>query len=109
MQVLQSTDNLRRIALDFQFVQSFTAFEQFVHTLVLAEFQKDIHTFTILEKVLEVTDVGMLDTPVNLDFTHKFLFGATFGQTRLQNDFGCVHKRGISIDEFVAFGKATLS
>ena len=51
----------------------------------------------------------MLDTPVDLDLTHELLFGATLGQTRLLNNLGCVHESCVGIDEFVAFGKTTLS
>lgn len=109
VQVLQSVDYLCSITLNFQFVKSFSTFKQFVHALVLAKFEQDVDILTVLEEVLEVADIGVLDAPVDLDFTHELLFGAALRQAGLLNDFGCVHEGGVGIYEFVAFRKAALA
>ena len=81
MQVFQGVDDLRCVALDFKFMKALASFQKLVHALVRAQLQQDVHVLAVLEEVLEVADVCVFDAAVNLDFTHKLLFGATFGQT----------------------------
>ena len=38
VQVLQSMDNLSRVALHFKFMQALSSFQKLIHALVLAEF-----------------------------------------------------------------------
>jgi hypothetical protein len=59
--------------------------------------------------MLEMADIRMLDTPVNLDLAHQLLLGATLGQTALLNNLGSVQKFRLGIDEFETFGEATLA
>ena len=39
VQILQSANDLRSVALDFQLVKALTAFKQFVHALILAQLE----------------------------------------------------------------------
>ena len=109
VEVLEGTNDLRRVALHFQFVQPFTPLKQFVHTCVLAKLEQDVHIFAVFEEVLEMANICMLDTSVNLDLAHQLLLGATLSQTTLLNDLGSVHKFRLGIDEFETFGKASLA
>jgi hypothetical protein len=109
VQILQATDNLHRVALHFQFVESFAALEQLVHALVLAELEQDVHVLAVFEEVLKVANVAMLDTAVNLDLAHELLLGAALCQARLLNHFRGMHKTGVGINEFVAFCKSALA
>lgn len=56
-----------------------------------------------------MTHVRVLDTSVDLNFTHKLLFSSALCQTRLLNDFARVNKSCLGINEFITFGKATLA
>ena len=59
--------------------------------------------------MLEVAHIYMLDTSMNLDLTHELLFGTTFSEAGLLDDFGGVNECGVGIDEFIAFSEATLT
>jgi len=39
MEIFQSVDNLKGVAFDFQLMQSLPSFEQFIHALVVAQFE----------------------------------------------------------------------
>lgn len=56
-----------------------------------------------------MTDIAVLDTPVNFDFTHQFLFGTTLSQAALLNDLGSMYELGLGIDEFETFCEASLA
>ena len=90
-------------------MQAFASFKQFVHTLVLAQLQQDVHILTVFEKVLEETDISMLDCSVDLDLTHKLLFGPTPGKTLLGNNLGSMDVLGLRIYEFITLSKTTLA
>ena len=77
--------------------------------MVLAELKEDVHVLAILEEVLEVAHVSMLDTPVDLNLTHKLLFSSAFGQTGLLDDFGGVNETCVGIYELIAFGESALA
>ena len=109
VQILEGVDNLLGVALDLEFMESLAALQKFVHALILAELKQDIHIFTILEKLKELSHIGMLDRPVNFDFTHQLLFCPTSLQRRLLDNFGgtnclCLHR-----NELVAFCEATFT
>ena len=46
---------------------------------------------------------------MNLDLTHELLFGPTFSQAGLLDNFGSMDECGVGIDEFIAFSEATLT
>ena len=77
VQILESIDNLLCVAFDLQFMQSLAALQKLVHALVLTQFKQDIHILTVFEKMKELSDICMLDRPVNFDFTHQLLFCPT--------------------------------
>lgn len=109
VQVLQRVDDLLRVAFDLQLVQSLAAFQQFVHALILAKLQQDIHIFTVFEEMKKLGHIRMLDRPVNFDFTHQLLLCSASLQRGLLNNFGCADRLRVHLDELVAFGKAALS
>jgi hypothetical protein len=57
----------------------------------------------------ELCNVGMLDGPVNFDFTHQLLLRSTPLKRGLLNNFGRAHCLGVHLYELVALGEATLS
>lgn len=59
VQVLQSLDDLHGIALDLKLMKSLSSFEQLIHALIVAKFKKDVHIFTVFEKVHELSYVLM--------------------------------------------------
>ena len=109
VQILQSKDNLLSIALHLELVQSFPSLEQFIHTLILAQLEQDVDILCVFKEMLKETNMRMLDSSMNLDLTHQLLFCSALGQTGLLNDLGCMDELGLSVDEFVAFGEASLA
>ena len=77
MEVLESVDDLDRVTLNLQFVQPLPPLQQLIHALVLAQLQKNVDIFGIFEEVLELTNMVVLDAPVDFDFAHKLLLCAT--------------------------------
>lgn len=63
----------------------------------------------VLEHVLEVHDVLMVETLVNLDFGNEFLACAVLAQTALGNDFGRLGLLGVHVGNLVTLGKTALS
>ena len=61
VQILQGIDHLLSVAFDLQLMQSLSALEQFVHALILAQLQQDIHIFTVFEEMKKLGHIGMLD------------------------------------------------
>ena len=109
VKVLKRINDLRSVALDFQFVKALAPFEKLVHALILAKLEKDVYIFAVLEEVLEVAHIVMLDASMNLDLAHKLLFRATFREAGLLDDLSCMDESCVGIDEFVAFCEATLT
>ena len=109
VQILESVDNLLGVALDLEFVETLAPLQQFVHALVLTQFKQDIHIFTVFEKVKELGHIGMLDRPVNFDFTHQLLLCPTSLQRRLLDNFGCTNCLCIHLNKLIALCKAALT
>ena len=63
----------------------------------------------VLEHVLEVHDVLVVQTLVNLDFGNEFLPRTVLAQTALGNDFGRLGLLGVHVGDLVALGEAALS
>lgn len=57
----------------------------------------------------ELCDVGMLDRPVNFDFTHQFLLCPTPLKRGLLNNFGRAHCLRVHLYELVTLGEPTFS
>ena len=77
--------------------------------MILTQLKQDIDVLAVLEKVLEVANVRVLDTSVDLDLTHEFLLGSTLCQTALLDDFGRMHECSLRIDKLEALGKASFA
>lgn len=76
MQVLECTHYLERVALNLQLVQALPPLEQVVERLVLANLEQDVDILGVLKEVLELADLGVLQTSVDFDLRHQLLFGA---------------------------------
>ena len=109
VQILQCIDDLSCVALHLQFMKSLPPLQQLVHALVRAEFEQDVDILTVFKEVLEVADVGVLNTAMNLDLAHQLLLRSTLGQAGLLDDFGRMYEACVGIYELVALGEATLS
>ena len=59
--------------------------------------------------MLKQTNMVVLDRPVNLDLTHQLLLGSALSQTRFLDDLGSVDELRLTVDELIAFGKASLA
>ena len=70
VKIFESIDNLHGVAFHFQLMQSLPSFQQFVHTLVVTQLEKNVYIFTIFEKVHELGYILMLDRSMNFDFAH---------------------------------------
>lgn len=70
VEVLEGAYNLGGVALHFQLVQALTPLKKLVHACVLAKLEQDVDIFAVFKKVLEMANVVVLDTPMNLDLTH---------------------------------------
>lgn len=83
MQVLECADDLYDVALHFDFIEFFPAFEQFVEGLrknanknykfrsliylIGAKFKQDIHILLVLEHMFKVDDVSVVQRFMDLD------------------------------------------
>ena len=109
MKIFQSTYDLHSVALDFELVESFPSFKKLVETLVMAQLKQYINVFSIFEEMLELYHMLMLNTSMDLNFTHQLLFSATFSKWGFQDDFSCVYSFGLHILEFIAFCKTSFT
>lgn len=109
MQVLERVDDLGSVALDLELMQSLSPLEQLVHTLVLTQFQQDVYVLGVFEEVLELTYVGVLDAPVDLDLAHELLLGTALCKAGLLDDLGCMYVLCLGIYEFPTLGEASFS
>lgn len=67
MHVLKAVDKLRRIELDFQFMESLSPLQQVTHRLIWAELQKDINALWVFKEMFKPYDVLVLDGTVDFD------------------------------------------
>ena len=109
MQILQCIDYLHGVALDFKFMEALSSLEQFIHTLVLTQFEKDVNVLSIFEKMLELADIVVFYTPVDFNFAHQLLFCTALCQTGLLNDLGSMDVIGVSIYELPTLCKSSLA
>lgn len=109
VQVLEGVDDLLGVAFDLQFMQPLSALQQFIHALVLAQLQQDIHIFTVFEKMKELSHICMLNRPMNFDFAHQLLLCPAPLQRGLLDNLGCTDCLRVHLNELVAFGEATLA
>ena len=109
MQILQGTDHLHRVALNFKFVQSLTSLNQIVERLVGTDLQQNVDVFVVLEKVLKLAYKGVFDTFVDPDLRHELLLGARFGERSLLDKFASKDRLGLLTYEFIALCEPALS
>ena len=57
----------------------------------------------------ELSHIGMLDRPVNFDFTHQLLLRSTPLKRGLLDNFGGADCLSVHLYELIALGEATLS
>ena len=81
VQILESLNDLKCVALDLQLMKSLAPLDQFVHALVLTQLKQYVHILAVFKEMLEQADMVVLDGPVNLDLTHQLLLGSALGQT----------------------------
>lgn len=75
----------------------------------MTEFKQYINIFTILEKMLKLSNICVFDRSMNFDLTHELLFSSAPLQGRLLNNFGSCDCFSLTLDEFIALSKTTLS
>ena len=109
VQVLEGVDDLLGVAFDLQFMQPLSALQEFIHALVLAQLQQDIHIFTVFEKMKELSHICMLNRPMNFDFAHQLLLCPAPLQRGLLDDLGCTDCLRVHLNELVTFCEATLA
>jgi hypothetical protein len=69
MQVLNGFQELSHEEGSFWFRQTFASLDQFVHALVVAEFQQNVAILAIFKEMLIFTYILVFQCPVNLDFS----------------------------------------
>jgi hypothetical protein len=83
---------LLRQTLDLNFLEPLPPLKHLQQRLVWADLQHDVDVVFIVKKVLELTDMLVLELPVYLDLAHEFLLRSNFGQrgflNELASDFG---------------------
>ena len=60
VEILESIDDLHGVAFNFNFMQSLPPLEKLIQTLIVAEFQENIHILTVFKKVHELGHIRML-------------------------------------------------
>lgn len=76
VEVFECLDDLDGVAERFEFSDALATLDEFVKCLMWAEFEENVHVFLIFEDVLELYDVVMVQTLVDLDFRYEFLSSA---------------------------------
>lgn len=109
MKVLQSVDDLQSVALHFQFVETFSPSEKFVHRLVLTQLQQHVDILCVLEEVLEEDDVGVLDGAVDLDLAHELLLGSGLRKAGFDYDLARTEDVRFLVHHFVATSETSLA
>ena len=78
VEVFESIDYLSEIALDLDFSESFSSFDQFVESLyekdvylVGAEFQEDVDILVVFKHMLELHNILVMQRFVDLDFRNE--------------------------------------
>jgi hypothetical protein len=61
-------------------MKSLSPFEQVIKGLILANFKQNVYVLCVFEKMLELADELVLQTPVDFDFGHQFLLGTALGE-----------------------------
>ena len=109
VEVLKRINDLRCVALDFQFVQSLPSSQQFIHTLVMAQLKQDVYIFGIFKEMQEGYHVLMFDRPVDLDLTHQLLLRSTLLQCSLAHNLACAYLTRFLVSQLVTLGETTLA
>jgi hypothetical protein len=109
VEVLEGVDNLNRVALHLQFVQTLPPPKQLVHALVRAQLQQNIHVLGVFEEVLKLNHSRVVNGPMNFNFTHQLLLGSTLGQGGLLDDFARGEDLCLLVNHFVALGETSFA
>lgn len=88
VEVLQRTDDLNHIALNFKLMESLTSSDKLIQSLIGTKLQQDVDVFIVFKEVLEPNDVRVMQTSVNFDLAHQLLFGSALGKGRFGDNFG---------------------
>ena len=62
---------LMHVVGSFWFSEFLPAFDHFVETLIMAQFEKDVAIRSVFKEVLVLADVSMLECSMNLNFGLK--------------------------------------
>lgn len=87
VQVFECDNDLNDVALHFEFRETLSALDEFIESIVRAQFEQNVNVFVIFKNVLESNNVLMIQTLVDLDFRYQFLSRAVLGERLLRNDF----------------------
>ena len=90
-------------------MKSLSSSDQLIQSLIRTQFQQNINIFIILKEMLESNYICIMEGPMNLNLTHKFLLGSTLGQRGLSNDLSSTDSFIIKICEFITFSEPSFS
>jgi len=90
-------------------MKSLSSSDQLIQSLIRTQFQQNINIFIILKEMLESNYICIMEGPMNLNLTHKFLLGSTLGQRGLSNDLCSTDSFIIKICEFITFSEPSFS
>ena len=68
VQILQGRDDLSQIALNFEFNQSFSSFDELIQSLVGTDLKEDVNVFVVFEDVLKLYNMLVVQRLVDFDF-----------------------------------------
>ena len=107
--VLESGNYLRGVNLNFEFVQPASLFYYVAQGFVWTELKQHVNVFTVFKKVLELTNVEVLNLPVNGQFGHQFLFRSNSCEASFKNDLACMYLLCFRVGYLVAGRKCALA
>lgn len=105
VQILKCTDDLKRVRLHLEFMQSLAPFKQIIQGLILADLKQDVHVFRVFKKVLKLADMLVLKRPMDFNFRHQFLSRSWLIEWGLLHDFAGLDHFGLIVDKLVALSK----
>ena len=107
--VLESGNYLRSVNLNFEFVQPASLFYYVAQGFVWTKLKQHVNVFTVLKKVLELTNVEVLNLPMNGQFGHQFLFRSNSCEASFENDHAGMYLLCFRVSYLVAGRKSALA
>ena len=106
--VLESGNYLSSINLNFEFVQPASYLYNIAQGFVRTVLKQHVNMFTVFKEVLELTNVEVLNLPMNGQFGHQLLFRSYSCQASFQNDLTGVYLLCLSVSNLVTGCKCAL-